>query len=258
MAGAPFVAGPAQYVGQVGAVAEQPARARRDGGPHPIRARVAGERRAQGHHHLLGGGEDLPLSCRGAGHAQREQGGAEPVVGQRGPGDADGPTGQPGGLYGASAGVAQGGAEQDLPARGEPFADDPQCGFGLDGEVEADGSGRAVDGAADAESAPPLAVGQGPVGDPGPRVGERLLQGGPGSEPGQGLVRGEDLGLAAAAGPGEVRHEPEREDGRAVRPEGGEPQLGDGGPVVYDGPCGIGRRAGRHGVVGRGGGRGIG
>lgn len=89
--------------------------------------------------------------------------------------------------------VAQCGAEQDLPALGEAFADDPQPWFGLDGEVEADGPGRAVDRAPDAEAAPPVGVGGGPFGYAGHRIREDLLQAGPGGEPREGLVGGQGL-----------------------------------------------------------------
>ncbi len=254
MAGAAFAAGPAQHVGQVGAVAQQSALARRDGGAHPVRAGVAREHRAQGHDHLLGGGQDLALARGGTGDAEREQCRAEPVVGQRGPGDADGSAGQPGGLDRAPAGVAQGGGEQDLPVLREPFADDPQRGLGLDGEVEPDRADRAVHGAAEAEPAPALRVGDGPVGDAGARIREGLLQGGTGTQPGQGLVGGQGLGLAAAARPGEEGEGAEREDRRAVRPEGGEPQLGDHGARLLHGlggaaPGAAGARLRRHGRV---------
>ncbi len=254
------MAGPAQDVGQVGAVAQQPALALRDGRAHPVRAGVAGEHRAQGHDHLLGGGQHLPLAGGGPRDPQRQQRGAEPVVGQRGPGDADGPAGQPGGLHRAPAGVAQGGGEQDLPVLREPFAGDPQGGFGLDGEVEPDRTGGAVDRAAEAEAAPPLRVGDGPFGDPGDGVGEGLLEGGARAQPGQGLVGGQHLGLAAAARPGEEGDGPDREGRAAVPSEGGQPQFGDhGARVPLRGPGGTGgaarRRLRGHDGVGVRGGR---
>lgn len=54
-------AGAPQHFGEVVAAAEEPTGADRDGQPHPVGARIAGEHRPQGDHHLFGGGEHPSL-----------------------------------------------------------------------------------------------------------------------------------------------------------------------------------------------------
>ncbi len=261
--------GAVQDLGEVGAVAPQPSLARRHGGPHPFGPGVAGEGGPQPDDHLLGGGQDLQLSGGPAGDPQRQQGRTEQVVRERGPGHGGGARRVPLGLDGAAPGVPEGGGEQGAVPCGEPFADDAEPGFGLHGEVQADGAARSVDGAADAEPAPALRVGPGALGNEVGGVREHLVERVARAEPGQRLVRPQGGGLAAAAGPGEEGHGTERVHGGAVSGERGEAQFGDGGPGVGPGsrclrrdraPClgdgGTGPGSAREGSGRPGGGRG--
>ncbi len=134
-----------------------------------------------------------------------------------------------------AAGVPQCGGQQGLPAARQSLAHDAKGGLGLHGEVQPHRAGRALDRAAEPESAPPLRVGLRPLRYPCPRFGEDVLQRIAGGQPGEGLVSAQGGRLPGAAASGEQRERPERDDGAAVRGEGVEPEFAD------EGTCGAGR-----------------
>ncbi len=96
-------------------------RCRQGGGAHALGAGVAGEDGTQRHQHLLGRGEHPELTGGRTGHAQRQQGGTEAVVGKGATGDGGGARRVPGGLDGPPPGVAQGGLQEDQAVRGQPL-----------------------------------------------------------------------------------------------------------------------------------------
>ncbi len=185
------------------------------------------------------------MLLRTARDAQRQECGAEEVVGERGACDGRVARRVPGGLHGAAGRVAQSGFEVDDAVAAEALAHDAQVGLRLHGEVEAYGSGGAVRDAADAEAAPPLRVGAGVLGDGGTRIGERLGERGAVAERGEGRAGGERGRLAAAARSGEEGDGAEAQDGRAVPGVGGETEFGQVRPG-----CGVRVPVGAAGLTG--------